>query len=78
MKKKQYKQVLPDGMTGKDVQAIIEYYDHQTEEEAIAEAEEVFGDSATTIIQIPRKLVPKVRALIAKEARAKAKRPKAA
>jgi len=70
------KQNLPDGMTEKQVLDLIEHFENQTEEERIAEAEAVFGENATTIIEIPRRLLPKVRALIAKET--KAKRPKAA
>mgnify|MGYP001560368714 FL=1 len=73
MKKKQN---LPDGMTEKDVLETIKYFENQTEDEAIAEAEAVFGPNATTIIEIPRRILPQVRAMIAREA--KTKRAKAA
>ena len=67
---------LPKGWTEKRVQSVIRYYDNQTEEEAIAEAEEVFGKGGYAVMEIPRILVDKVRALIAREA--KSKRSKAA
>ena len=73
MKKKQN---LPDGMTEKDVLETIKYFENQTEDEAIAEAEAVFGPNATTFIEIPRRILPQVRAMIAREA--KTKRAKAA
>lgn len=63
-------------MTEKDVLKLIEELENQTEDEAIAEAEAVFGKNATTVIEIPRRILPQVRAMIAREA--KAKRPKAA
>jgi hypothetical protein len=58
----------PKGLNRKKVQALIDYYENQTDEEAIAEAEAAYRDKATTMMQIPNKLVPKVRKLISKRA----------
>ena len=44
----------------------MEHYDGQTEDEAVAEDEASFEDSSQTFMEIPVKLVPKVRELIAK------------
>ncbi len=70
------KQKLPPGWTEDRIKSVIDHYDNQSEEDAIAEAEEVFGKDGYAVMQIPKRLVDKVRALIAREA--KAKRPKAA
>jgi hypothetical protein len=44
---------------------VLEQYEHQTEEEAVAEDEAWLADSSTTVMEVPAKLVPVVRELIA-------------
>ncbi len=70
------RQKLPAGWTEEKVKSIIDYYDNQSEQDAIREAEEVFGDDRCTVMEIPVSLVDKVRALI--ERAKKNKHPKPA
>ena len=65
------KQALPKGMTEKDVLNFIEHVENQTDEEAIAEDEAVFGKGRCTVMEIPIRLVGKVRDMIARETRTK-------
>lgn len=58
----------PKGLDRKKVQELIDYYENQSDDEAIAEAEAAYRDKATTMMQIPNRLVPKIRKLIAKRA----------
>lgn len=55
----------PPGWDRKRVQAVIEYYESQTEEEALAEDEAAFEDEDRTAMLIPNHLVPEVEALLA-------------
>ena len=59
---------LPKGWTRKRVQALADYYDHQSDEEAIAEAEAAYRSTTVTMMAIPVELVPKVQKLLAKRA----------
>jgi hypothetical protein len=43
-------------------------YDHQTDDEAIAEAEAAYRKRSTALVEVPVKLLPAVRALIARRA----------
>ena len=63
-------QQLPPGWTNDRVKKVIEFYDNQTEAEAIAEAEDVFGKDGYAVMEIPRNLVDKVRDMIAKARKA--------
>ena len=58
----------PKGWNRKRVQALVDYYDNQSDAEAIAEIEAAFEDEETAMIQVPLKLVPAVRKLLAKRA----------
>jgi hypothetical protein len=58
----------PKGWDRKRVQALADYYDHQSDEEAIAELEAAFEDDNSAMIQVPLELVPAVRKLLAKKA----------
>ena len=58
----------PNGWNRKRVQALADYYDNQSDAEAIAEFEAAFEDKETAMIQVPLKLVPAVRKLLAKRA----------
>ena len=48
--------------------ALINYYEHQTDTEAIAEAEAAYRKRTTALLEIPVKLLPAVRQLIARRA----------
>jgi len=60
------KNVFPKGWDERKVQAVIDHYENQTEEEALAEDESTFEDPTQTWVQIPNQLVPVVRELIAR------------
>lgn len=62
------KQKLPKGLTHKKIKAIIDYYDQQSDMEAIAEAEAAYKNDA--MVSIPKLLLPKVHKLISQHQRA--------
>jgi hypothetical protein len=47
------------------VQRILEHYEAQSDIEAVAEDEASYRSTTTTVMKIPVKLVPAVRALLA-------------
>lgn len=57
---------FPPGWDESRVKALIAYYDSQTDDEAIAEAEAAYENVDEAMISVPRKLVPAVREFIAK------------
>lgn len=57
---------FPPGWDEERVRRVLEHYETQTEEEAVAEDEGTWEDPGQTIMEIPRELVPLVRELIAK------------
>ena len=59
---------LPDGWTESRIRDIIDYYDSQTDEEAIAEAEAAYEDDSYSVMLVPCDLVPQVKALISASA----------
>ena len=58
--------VFPEGWNEERVRRVIEFYENQTEEEAIAEDEAAFESRSDTLMAVPNDLVPAVRDLIAK------------
>jgi hypothetical protein len=60
---------FPPGWDEKKVQRVLKHYEQQTEEEAVAEDEAAYEDSAQAIMEVPRELVPSIRELIAKHKR---------
>ena len=48
------------------VQSVIDYYENQTEDEAVAEAEAGLQDESITLMEVPTELVPVVLELISK------------
>ena len=62
------KNEFPPGWDEERVQSVIAYYDEQTEDEAVAEAEEALQNESSVLIEVPIELVPTVRELIAKHA----------
>ena len=57
---------FPPGWDEERVQSVIAYYDKQTEDEAVAEAEVALQNESNVLIEVPLELVPVVRELIAK------------
>lgn len=50
----------------KKVVGVIEHYEHQSEEDAIAEAEAAYRKRKSALVEIPSNLLPQVRRLLAK------------
>ncbi len=59
---------FPPGWDEEKVRRVLEHYENQSEEEALAEDEAAYEDDSQTIMEIPNELVPSVRELIAKHA----------
>ena len=62
------KSKFPPNWDEKRVQEVLEHYELQSEEQAVAEDESAYEDPSQTTMEIPNDLVPKVRELIAKRA----------
>lgn len=62
--KKEVKNQFPAGWNEQRVRDVIDYYENQTEDEAVAEDEAAFTDS--TMMAAPPPLVPEVRQMIAR------------
>ena len=57
---------FPTGWDEKRVKRILEHYETQSEDEAVAEDEAAYEDTNQTFMEIPNELIPVVRELIAK------------
>ena len=57
---------FPEGWDEERVRRVLEHYDEQSDEEAVAEDEAMYESITHTIMDIPVELVPKVRELLAK------------
>ena len=55
---------FPNGWDAERVRKVLEHYESQSEDEAVAEGEAALAGQ--TVMDVPAELVPKVRALIAK------------
>ena len=62
MKKAQF----PPGWDEDRVRRVLDHYEQQSEEEAVAEDESMYEGSDQTTMEVPTELVPAVRELIAK------------
>lgn len=60
------KSEFPPGWNEERTRRVLEHYERQTEDQAVAEDEAVFKRSTETVMSIPNELVPAVRELIAK------------
>jgi hypothetical protein len=49
------------------VKSVLDHYENQTEDEAVAEDEAAWEDQSHAFIEVPNELVPAVRELLAKE-----------
>ncbi len=56
---------FPLGWNEERVRRVLLYYEHQTEEEALAEDEAIYEQKNQSMVEIPQELVPNVRKLIA-------------
>jgi hypothetical protein len=66
MKKTTKQNQFPAGWNAARVKRAIAHYEHQTDVEATAEDEIAYRSTKATLMKVPVKLVPEVRALLAK------------
>jgi hypothetical protein len=69
MKKKNGKkasQQFPPGWDEERVRRVLDHYEKQTEDEAVAEDEAAFDEEGQTVMIVPTELVPEIRKLLAK------------
>ena len=59
---------FPQGWNEARVRDILEHYESQTEEEAVAEDEAVFHKRNQTVMVVPKALVPAITKLISRRA----------
>jgi hypothetical protein len=57
---------FPKGWDEERVRRLMDHYERQTEEEAVAEDEAAFEDDGQAFIEVPKELVPEVRKLISR------------
>ena len=57
---------FPPGWDEDRVRRVLEHYEHQSEEEAVAEDEAAYESTTHTAMEVPVELVPAVRELIAR------------
>ena len=60
-------QRFPAGWDEKRVRRVLEHYENQSEDEAVAEDEAAFESRDHTVMMVPNELVPEVRKLMAKK-----------
>ncbi len=58
------KNKFPSGWDEEKVKRVITHYEHQSEDEEVAEDEKAFKCEGVTFIEVPVELVPKIRELI--------------
>jgi hypothetical protein len=56
----------PPGWDEERIRRVVEHYESQSPEEAVAEDEAALDSSLVTIMNVPKELVPEVRELIAR------------
>jgi hypothetical protein len=57
---------FPEGWDEQRVREVLEHYENQSDEEAVAEDEAAYEPPTHTAMEIPVELVPQVRELLAK------------
>jgi hypothetical protein len=57
---------FPEGWDEERVRRVLEHYEQQSDEEAVAEDEAAFESTTHTAMKVPVELVPAVRELLAK------------
>ena len=58
---------FPKGWDEERVKRVLDHYENQTEDEAVAEDETAWEDTSHTLIEVQNELAPAVRELIAKK-----------
>jgi len=58
---------FPKGWDENRVKRVLDHYENQTEDEAVAEDEAAWEDTSHTFIEVPNELIPAVRELLAKK-----------
>jgi hypothetical protein len=58
------KQKLPRGWDEERVRKVLEHYENQTEDEAVAEDEAAYNAQGQTVMIVPTELVPAIRQLL--------------
>jgi hypothetical protein len=61
---------FPEGWDEQRVRRVLEHYESQSEDEAIAEDEAAYEDRTQSLMEVPVELVPAVRELIARHRKA--------
>ena len=61
---------FPEGWDAARVKRVLEHYESQTDEQAMAEDEAAAEQKGQTLMEVPSDLVPAVRELIAKRRKA--------
>ncbi|MDZ7830213.1 MAG: hypothetical protein U5L07_00520 [Desulfobacterales bacterium] len=67
MKKMKKQSNFPKGWDEQRVKRVLDHYEMQSEDEALAEDEAAYEDPDQTFIEVPNDLVPAVRELIARQ-----------
>jgi hypothetical protein len=62
-------QRFPPGWDEERVRRVLEHYDQQSEEEAVAEDEAAFEGRKETVMEVPTDLVAEVRRLLAEHSK---------
>ena len=57
----------PKGWDEERVKRVLDHYEDQTAEEAVAEDEAAWEDLSQTFIKVPNEMIPAVRELLAKK-----------
>jgi hypothetical protein len=57
---------FPQGWSEERVGELLEHYEAQSDEEAVAEDEAAYESTTHTVMEVPVEIVPQVRELIAK------------
>ncbi len=63
---------FPVGWDEERVRRLLDHYEQQTDEEAVAEDEATLDDPTQAVIEVPRELVPAIRQLLAKRKKSSA------
>jgi hypothetical protein len=58
---------FPPGWNEERVRKVLDHYEHQSGDQAVAEDEAAFADHPETVISIPVELIPVVRELIGRQ-----------
>jgi hypothetical protein len=59
------KNQFPPGWDHERVRRVLEHYEGQSDEEAVAEDEDRYDSATHTVMEVPPELVPEIRQLIA-------------